>query len=144
MKYIKLQNNLIVEAPYMIERDNKKIIGYNKEANEKMLLEDGYLKYAGYLNISNLNIVDGKIIEIPRISEEIPPSGQTEFSKLQIRRTARALGKQDFLNNLLKSNENFYNDWNDAQIIDLNDQMFTNLSGFAEVQEFINEIKANI
>lgn len=144
MKYIKLQNNLVVEAPYMIERDNKKIIGYNKEANEKMLLEDGYLKYTGYLNISNLNIVDGKIVEIPQISEEIPPSGQTEFSKLQIRRTARALGKQDFLNNLLKSNENFYNDWNDAQIIDLNDQMFTNLSGFAEVQEFINEIKANI
>ena len=55
-----------------------------------MLLEDGYIKYDGYLPLNYLDIVDGKIIELPL--PEIT-SGVYEYSKLQIRRTARALGK---------------------------------------------------
>jgi len=32
-------------------------------------------------------------------------------------------------------------DWNDAQEIDLNDEMFTNLNNITEIKDFINEIK---
>jgi hypothetical protein len=63
MKYIKKYNNEILEAPYILEKDEKKIYGYNKEANEKMLLKDGYLKYNGSLSTFFLDIIDGKIIE---------------------------------------------------------------------------------
>ena len=61
MKYIKKYNNTILEAPYILEKDGKKIYGYNKEANEKMLLKDGYLKYNGSLSTFFLDIIDGKI-----------------------------------------------------------------------------------
>jgi hypothetical protein len=38
-------------------------------------------------------------------------------------------------------NSEIQSDWNDAQEIDLNDKMFSNLSGVVEIQEFIDEIK---
>lgn len=136
MKYIKKYNDKILEAPYILEKDGKKIYGYNKEANEKMLLKDGYLKYNGSLSVFFLDIIDGKIIE-----KQIPKPQQTIFSKLEIRRAARALEKEDFLNTILSMNSEIQADWNDAQEIDLNDKMFSNLSGIVEIQEFIDEIK---
>lgn len=136
MKYIKKYNNEILEAPYILEKDGKKIYGYNKEANEKMLLKDGYLKYNGNLSTSFLDIIDGKIIE-----KQIPKPQQTIFSKLEIRRAARSIEKEDFLNTILSMNPEIQADWNDAQQIDLNDEMFSNLSGVVEIQEFIDEIK---
>lgn len=136
MKYIKKYNDKILEAPYILEKDGKKIYGYNKEANEKMLLKDGYLKYNGNLSTVFLDIIDGKIIE-----KQIPKPQQTIFSKLEIRRAARSIEKEDFLNTILSMNSEIQADWNDAQEIDLNDEMFSNLSGVVEIQEFIDEIK---
>lgn len=136
MKYIKKENNKIIEAPYFLVKDDKKIYGYNKISNEQMLLADGYIKYTGTLPLTNVDIVDGKIIETPLKTPE-----NTIFSKLQIRRAARSLGKERFLNAILSGNPEMQADWNDAQEIDLNDEMFTNLSEVIEIQEFINEIK---
>lgn len=34
MKYIKKENDKIIEAPYFSVKDNKKIYGYNKISNE--------------------------------------------------------------------------------------------------------------
>lgn len=101
-----------------------------------MLLADGYIKYTGTLPLTNVDIVDGKIVETPLKTPET-----TIFSKLQIRRAARSLGKEYFLNAILSGNPEMQADWDDAQEIDLNDEMFTNLNEVIEIQEFIKEIK---
>lgn len=136
MKYIKKENNKIIEAPYFLIKDNKKIYGYNKVANEQMLLNDGYIKYTGSLPLTNVDIVDKKIVETLLKEPE-----KTIFSKLQIRRAARSLGKEELLDAILSENPETQADWNDAQEIDLNDEMFTNLNKIAEIKDFINEIK---
>lgn len=136
MRYIKKQNNKIIEAPYIMIKQNKKIYGYNKISNEQMLIVDGYIKYDGILSLSDIDIIDGKIIEKPVIQPE-----KTTFSKLQIRRAARSLEKEDFLDAILSGNSEMQADWNDAQEIDLNDEMFTNLNNITEIKDFINEIK---
>lgn len=54
----------------------------------------------------------------------------------------RQLGIEDTLNYILSTNEQFKNDWNDAQEIDLNDPIIQNAitSGLIS-QETINLIK---
>lgn len=142
MIYIKKDNYNIVEAPYMIEKNNKKIYGYNKQSNEKMLLEDGYLKYSGKYPVSYLDIIDGKIIE--KTIENVTNDVSSEvYSKLQIRRAARSIGKEDLLDKILNSSPQLYADWQDANEIDLYDDMITSLSAYTDIDfiDFINEIK---
>jgi hypothetical protein len=102
-----------------------------------MLIAEGYLKYEGVLPIEFLDIIGGVVVEkqLPRVEEN------KTYSKLKIRRTARAIGKEDILNDILNTNENFYNDWNDAQEIDLDDEMFAQLSALPEAQKFVEELK---
>lgn len=52
-----------------------------------------------------------------------PPKGSTVFTKLQIRRALRALGQEAVLDTAL-ANEAFRKDWNDAQDINLEDNVF--------------------
>lgn len=120
MSYLKIDQNKIVEAPYIIERNGKTIYGYNKENNEKMLFEDGYAKFT--LSKSCYIIKNGKIVE----KEPEPAAPQTVFTKLQIRRAMRQLGMEDQLNAILSGNFQFQSDWNDAQDIDLNDSLIQN------------------
>lgn len=145
MIYIKKDNHNIVEAPYMIEKNNKKIYGYNKQSNEKMLLEDGYLKYSGKYPLSHLDIIDGKIIE-KTIENNTNDVSSGVYSKLQIRRAARSIGKEDLLDKILKSSPQLYADWQDASEINLYDDMVTNLSSYTDIAitGFINEIKEAI
>lgn len=136
MYYLKIDQNEIIEAPHIIERNGKKIYGYNKESNEKMLLADGYKKFTfpAFCYI----IRDGEIVE----NETDPVQTKTIFTKLEIRRAMRQLGMEDTLNQILSGNSQFQNDWNDAQEIDLNDPIIQNAinSGLIS-QEIINSIK---
>ena len=82
MKYIKFNETgtKATEAPARIKKDTRWIFGYNSPKNEKMLLEDGYIKYDGNLPISCLTYVDGKIIEnMPQIVQP-----DKTYTKLQI------------------------------------------------------------
>lgn len=117
MSYLKIDQNEIVEAPYKVERDGKIIYGYNKENNEPMLFADGYAKFPK--SKSNYEIKDGQIVE----KEPTPPEPQSVFTKLQIRRAMRQLGIEHELNTILSGNVQFQSDWNDAQEIDLNDNL---------------------
>ena len=137
MSYLKIENNKIIEAPYMIEKNGKVIYGFNK--NVDMMLADGYKFFEK--QIIDYEIKNNEIVEKPQPAP-IPQPIQTEFSKLQIRRAMRKLGKEDKLDELIYSNYTFQNDWNDAQSIDLNDPMI--LSALASgliTQEDINAIK---
>jgi len=120
--YLKIIDNNIVEAPYNIVKGDQNIFGYNKESNEAMLFEDGYVKFNK--PIDNYTIVSGNIVEKSSIE---PISEQTVFNKLQIRRAMRALGIEDILNTILENNTQFRNDWNDAVEIDLNDEIIQGL-----------------
>lgn len=122
MKYIKFDDNgkNAFEAPYKIVKNCQIIFGYNKKGNETMLLEDGWLKYEGACPLGWLELADGVIKE--NIPEEPAPVENTRFTKLQIRRTLRKAGLEDQLNQLLDSSELARNEWNDCQIIDLNDE----------------------
>lgn len=115
--YLKIENNEIVEAPKTVERNGYTIYGYNSEDNQPMLLEDGYIAYPKarpYYEIKN-----GQIVE----KQPQPTPQKTIFTKLQIRRACRALDLQKKLDLLLSSNQQFYDDWHDAQQIDLNDEL---------------------
>ena len=118
--YLKIVDNNIMEAPYNIIKGDQNIFGYNKESNETMLLADGYIKFDK--SIDNYVIVSGNIVE-KNISEELQEEGPLYVTKLQIRRAMRALGVENVLNSILASNDQFKNDWTDAQEIDLNDPM---------------------
>ena len=52
-----------------------------------------------------------------------PRTGSAVFTKLQIRRALRALNQESLLDSALE-NEAFRKDWNDAQEIDLEDEVF--------------------
>ena len=139
MSYLKIQNNKIIEAPYSIIRNGKTILGYNNNIN--MLLEDGFTYFEK--PISNYIIENNQIIEKQL---NIQPNNENAiFSKLQIRRTMRKLGLEEDLNNFLASNINYLNDWNDAQVIDLNDPSIQELiNNNIITQEYIDNIKNNI
>ena len=115
--YLKIENNQIVEAPETIVKNGYTIYGYNSEDNEAMLIQDGYTAYPK--NAYAYEIKDGKIVE--KQPQPIPQN--TIFTKLQIRRACRALDLQKKLDLLLSSNQQFYDDWHDAQQIDLNDEL---------------------
>lgn len=139
-RYIKFHNDAAIEAPATKIKDGIQIIGYNKESNETMLLEDGYMIYTGSRPLSDLSLVDGQIVEAP---EEVVK--QTIFTKLQIRRAMRALNMEDQLNALLNSSPTILADWTDAQIIDLDDPVLKAAvaqAGFS--QETIDTVIAEI
>lgn len=139
MSYLRIENNKIVEAPYSVSRNGKRIFGYNKANNEAMLFEDGYGKYEKH--ISCYEIKDNEIVE-----KQIEPVPQREvYTKLQIRRAMRNLGIENQLDNILQASPQFRNDWNDAQQIDLNDGMIANAiyEGYLTIN-MINAIKEEI
>ena len=117
MSYLKVVENNIVEAPYMIERDGQIIYGYNKQNNEVMLFKDGYAYYP--YPASNYIVVNGQIIPKP-----IPePVKNTIFTKLKIRRAMRKLECEIVLDSILRSVPEFQKEWNDAIEIDVADPM---------------------
>ena len=67
MSYLKIENNQIVEAPFICKRNGKIIHGYNKSVNEAMLFEDGYQKFIkgpfNYQIVSRTNNWKGKWIK---------------------------------------------------------------------------------
>lgn len=136
MSYLRIKNGKIIEAPYKVERSGRIIFGYNKENNEAMMFEDGFEKFPK--SIGNYTIQNGEIVE--RQIEPIAPNSM--FSKLQIRRAMRELGIENVLDQILENNEQFKKDWNDAQEIDLQDDMIQSAiqSGLIS-QSMVDQIK---
>lgn len=144
IRYLKFDENgdCIAEAPNMTVRNGKLIVGYNKPINEPILLEDGWLKYEGFKDRSHIKLVDGEIIEV---EDEAVPIKQTMFTKLQIRRAMRKMGIESQLDAILEGNAEVAKDWNDAQVIDLNDGVFRIALTQNELSdEFIDTIIENI
>lgn len=136
MFYLKIENEKVIEAPKTCIRKGFQVFGYNAPANIEMLKEDGYSAYA--FPASQAEIVEGKIVK----KEPPAPAPRTIFTKLEIRRACRELKLEDKLNTLLKSNEIFAADWQDAQDIDIQDPIFLEAiktGGFTE--EEIEKVK---
>ena len=108
------------EAPFSVSRDGETVIGYNRPTNEKMLLEDGWIRYDGDLPLSSLKMLQGVVVEETSAEEAPLP---TKFTKLQIRRCLRKHGYEDELDKILSSNAELKKDWDDCLDIDLNDEM---------------------
>ena len=108
------------EAPFSVSRDGETVIGYNRPTNEKMLLEDGWIRYDGDLPLSSLKMLQGVVTEDTSAEEAPLP---TKFTKLQIRRCLRKHGYEDELDRILSSNAELKKDWDDCLDIDLNDEM---------------------
>lgn len=80
---------------------------------------------SGIINghLDNYYLTENGFSDIPYYEiENINKLERHTFTKLQIRRTLRFLGKEDMLDYLLQ-NETFKKDWSDAIEIDLNDAM---------------------
>lgn len=144
MKYIKFNESgtIATEAPARIKKTTGWIFGYNSPKNEKMLLEDGYIKYDGNLPITCLTYVDGKIIE------NMPQSVQQDktYTKLQIRRAMRKMDMEYLLDDIISGGyTDFGKDWYDAQDISLTDPAFVEaLQTFDINQAMIDQIIENI
>ena len=108
------------EAPFSVSRDGETVIGYNRPTNEKMLHEDGWIRYDGDLPLSGLKMLQGVVVEETSAEEAPLP---TKFTKLQIRRCLRKHGHEDELDKILSSNAELKKDWDDCLDIDLNDEM---------------------
>ena len=108
------------EAPFSVSRDGETVIGYNRPTNEKMLLEDGWIRYDGDLPLSSLKMLQGVVVEETSAEEAPLP---TKFTKLQIRRCLRKHGHEEALDRVLSSDFSFKKDWDDCLNIDLNDEM---------------------
>ena len=108
------------EAPFSVSRDGETVLGYNRPTNEKMLLEDGWIRYDGDLPLSSLKMLQG-VVTAETSAEEAPLP--TKFTKLQIRRCLRKHGYEDELDRILSSNAELKKDWDDCLDIDLNDEM---------------------
>lgn len=145
MKYIKFNETgtKATEAPARIKKTTGWIFGYNSPKNEKMLLEDGYIKYDGDGIIANLIFKDGKIIE-KQIETTPIETEQTNkvYSKLKIRRALRSLGKQEILDKALRNkNSVFSKDWADSNEIDLDDDIFkAALKQFEITEETLTQV----
>ena len=127
----------IGEAPYSTIKNGELILGYNKPTNEAMLLEDGYVKYEGSKDCFHIRLENGAVVELP----DEPYPMNTVFTKLQIRRAMRKLGKEDQLDAMLSGNAEVQKDWQDAQDIDLSDEVFKQaLTAFDVSDGFISEI----
>ena len=144
MKYIKFdENGKAFEAPAKLKTEAGTIFGYNNEKNEKRLLADGWLKYDGKAPLNRLKLENGEIIEIAQQTQVTKP--KTVFTKLQIRRALRKLGKEAALDKLIQTNPEFYKDWHDAQEIDFNDEMITSAVNKGVITtEFLNELKKEL
>ena len=145
MKYIKFNQSgtIAEEAPARIKKDTGWIFGYNSPKNEKMLFEDGYIKYDGDLPISCLTYKDSKIIEnMPQNQQNQQKFKTNIYSKLKIRRALRSLGKQNILDNALRNrNSIFAKDWTDSNEIDLDDDIFkAALKQFEITEETLNQV----
>lgn len=108
------------EAPFSVSRDGETVIGYNRPTNERMLLEDGWIRYDGDLPLNSLKMLQGVVTEETSAEEAPLP---TKFTKLQIRRCLRKHGYEDELDRILSSNAELKKDWDDCLDIDLNDEM---------------------
>lgn len=144
MKYIKFNETgtKATEAPSRIKKDTGWIFGYNSPKNEKILLEDGYIKYDGNLPITCLTYKDGKIIE------NMPQTAQPDktYTKLQIRRAMRKMDMEYLLDGIISGGyTDFGKDWYDAQDISLTDPTFVEaLQKFDINQTMIDQIIENI
>lgn len=120
MKYIKFENGKAIEAPAVKKTEAGTIFGYNHECNEKMLLADGWMKYEDNAPLNKLKFENGEI----KVKESSTVAiKKTKFTKLQIRRYLRKAGKEHDLDRALFKNREFKKDWEDAQEIDINDDM---------------------
>ena len=132
--------NFVEEAPKEIYKDGRLILGYNKPSNEAMLLEDGYIPYNGAksgFDMYGLTLVDGNIIE----PEAVPVQEPVIFTKLQIRRAFRKLGIENQLDEIVSGDTEFAKDWQDAQEIDLNDEVFQSaLNEYGIGEELIGNV----
>ena len=115
--YFKIDNDTIIEALKTIVKDNYTIYGYNNESNEKMLIDDGYRAFPKPAYC--YKIVNGEIVQ-----KEQQIIQKNIFTKLQIRRACRELNLEDKLNTLIEADEKYKTDWQDAQQINLDDDMF--------------------
>jgi len=123
-RYIRFDNDgKAEEAPYKMTLADCTIYGYNADSNAEMLLADGYMAYDGGEPLSWLALQDGRIVAIEPQHEE---PAQT-YTKLQIRRALRAVGKEAFLDDFLADNETARKDWQDAQEISLDDAVLNSL-----------------
>ena len=128
------------EAPFSVSRDGETVIGYNRPTNEKMLLEDGWIRYDGDLPLSSLKMLQGVVVEETSAEEAPLP---TKFTKLQIRRCLRKHGHEDELDKILSSNAELKKDWDDCLDIDLNDEMVKEAVGKGLIsQELISLIQS--
>lgn len=140
MSYLKIVDNKIATAPYIIEKDGKTIYGYNRETNEEMLFKDGYAKYEK--GPSAYMISNGKIVPKPAPT---PSYDNTIFTKLQIRRALRKLNLEKVLDTLLSSNVSYKNEWNDAVEIDLDDPMIQEaVDNHIITQEMLDALKREL
>ena len=121
-RYIKFDNDGLnaYEAPRTTIRGGRRILGYNRPTNEKMLLEDGWIRYDGDLPLSSLKMLQGVVAEETSAEEAPLP---TKFTKLQIRRCLRKHGHEEALDRVLSSDFSFRKDWDDCLNIDLEDEM---------------------
>ena len=121
-RYIKFDDSgNAYAAPSVKRMEGGTMFGYDRPGNEAMLLEDGWMKYEGSLPLYRLALENGAIVEKP--VEEPAVALPTRFTKLQIRRCLRKHGYEGVLDGLLADNAEFRKDWEDAQDIDLNDEM---------------------
>ena len=128
------------EAPFSVSRDGETVIGYNRPTNEKMLLEDGWIRYDGDLPLSSLKMLQGVVVEETPAEEAPLP---TKFTKLQIRRCLRKHGHEEALDRVLSSDFSFKKDWDDCLNIDLNDEMVKEAVGKGLIsQELISLIQS--
>ena len=135
MVFLKIENNVLMAAPEIVERNGKIVYGYNQETNEPMLIEDGYQKFDK--TFLDYEIKDGKIVE-----KEIIVPENTIFTKLQIRRAMRQLCIESQLDNILDNNPQFKKEWDDCIEVDLNDQMIKDaIQAGLITQEVIDQIK---
>lgn len=120
MAYAKIVNGQLVYPPH---NDGGRV---NVHLDAAWLAEHGYSE-----------MTDGEIAQYA--------TGQTVFTKLQIRRAMRALGMEETLNSILSSDATFSADWADAQEIDLADPVFISAIEAAGItSEQIESVKTKI
>lgn len=145
MSYLKIKNDIIIQAPEIFQKNGYTIIGYNTKTNQEMLFSDGYA-YFEYPKEYYI-IKDNKIIINPDHQHIDPdPIIQSNvFTKRQIRLALRKLNKESLLNEILASDQLIQLDWTEAQDIDLElDQTKNILNKFHITNEQIKLLKETI
>ena len=97
------------EAPTKVKTEHGKLFGLTDAKKQEM----------GYEEVEDTEeIVPTHLIE--------ETASKTVFTKLEIRRALRALGMEETLDELLNSDIQLKNEWNDCQEIDFNDPAVAN------------------